>query len=66
MWNRINKFKNSNKKTKEMERIPQQEYIDNTSINKMYHKIARTLRDTWSKVLKESNFQVTGNHTKKL
>jgi len=49
-----------------MERIPQQEYIDNTSINKMYHKIARTLRDTWSKVLKESNFQVTGNHTKKL
>lgn len=61
----MNKFKNNNNKNKEMERIPQQGYIDNTSINKMYHKMACTLRDMQSKVLKESNFQVTGNHTKK-
>lgn len=61
----MNKFKNSYKKTKEMERIPQEGYADNTSINKTYHKIACTLHDMQSKVLKESNFQVTGNHTKK-
>lgn len=62
---RMNKLKNSNKETKEKKRMPQREYADNTSINNTYHTVACTLRDTQSEVLKESHFQVTGNHTKK-
>lgn len=59
----MNKLKNSNKKTKETEEIPQQEYTDNTSINKMDHRIACTPCDIQSKVLKELYFQATGNYT---
>lgn len=43
----------------------QRGYIDNVSFNNMYLKIACTLHDMQSKVLKESNFQVTGYRAEK-